>query len=82
MVFFKSFKSVTPNDASDLPSGTCWGLVCDSTAGLVKVTTEAGDELTLYLEKENHPLLGRFKRVWSTGTTAVGIRALYQPVRI
>ena len=50
------------------------GILCD-VAGDAKVTTRDGTTLTIPLQKGYNPL--RLSRVWSTGTTATGIFALY-----
>lgn len=66
--------AVTPADGSDL-ANTARGLYV-GTAGNIKVTTKGGSEITF----TNVPvgiLPVSVKRVWSTGTTASGIVALW-----
>lgn len=68
-------KLVTPDDANDLPSGTCRGLFVGG-AGNIKVTTFKGTTLLITgVPVGIFPL--RVKRVFSTTTTATNIAALY-----
>lgn len=68
-------KIVTPNDAADLPDGPCRGLYI-GTAGNLKVTTLDGTAVDLPDHPAGYAPL-RVKRVWATGTGALGIRAMY-----
>lgn len=67
--------AVTPNDSTDIAATR--GLLIDGTAGAVKITTAGGDTVTL-----NNLAVGvdypfQVTRVWSTGTAATSIYALY-----
>lgn len=76
---------VTPNDGADLPDGNVGGddeqgvtrgLWVETLAGPVKMTLDDGSIQTLTLEAQKiHPF--RVKKVFATGTTATGIKALY-----
>ncbi len=67
---------ITPSDSSDLADGpTAFGLLATA-AGNVSVVTFKGRTVTLPIAA-NQPLIGRFKRVRATGTTATGLFALY-----
>lgn len=68
---------VTPNDAADLPGGAACLLV--GTSGALKVTTAGGETLTLPAEAvvAGAVLPLRVVRVWSTGTTADDVVALW-----
>lgn len=67
--------SVTPSDSADLSNAAIKGLYVGGT-GNIKVTTVRGDTVTF-----NSVPVGFFnvgvKRVFSTGTTATNIIALY-----
>lgn len=67
--------AVTPDDANDLANAAIKGLYVGGT-GNIKVTTVRGDTVTF-----NSVPVGFFdvavKRVFSTGTTATNIIALY-----
>jgi hypothetical protein len=66
--------SVTPNDSTDL-TRNARGVYCTA-AGTLKVTMANGDVLTFTsVACQYHPI--EVKRIWSTGTTATGIIALY-----
>jgi hypothetical protein len=68
-----SVHAVTPDDATDLPNVTV-ALNVD-TPGTVRVTTLAGDIVDLTITAGiAFPV--RVSRIWQTGTTATGIRAL------
>lgn len=67
---------VTPNDSTDLAT---WarGLWIDG-AGTIKVTMANDTAVTLTIPAAGFELKGyRIRRVWSTGTTATGIKAFY-----
>jgi hypothetical protein len=67
--------AVTPDDSNDLPGGVCRALLV-GTAGAAKLTDAAGNVVTsVPLQAGYNPL--RVKRVWSTGTTASTIYAIY-----
>ncbi|MEM9247686.1 MAG: hypothetical protein AAGB05_03205 [Pseudomonadota bacterium] len=69
-----SVVELVPNDSADLAHVTL-GLNV-STPGTVRVTTLAGDVVDVYVAAGvAFPI--RVERVWATGTTATGIRALY-----
>lgn len=67
-------QAVTPSDSTDLPGGTCWQLII-GTGGTLKITDSAGNTETLTVPAGRLPV--KAKRVWSTGTSATGITALY-----
>ena len=67
--------AVTPADGSDLPGGVCRGLLI-GTAGAAKLTDSLGNVVTgVPLVTGFNPI--KVKRVWSTGTTAATIFAIY-----
>lgn len=68
-----SLVEVTPDDAADLPRVSLALNV--ATAGRVRVTTLDGSVSDVTIEP-GHAFPLRVRRVWSTGTTATGIRAL------
>ena len=69
-----SVSEVIPNDASDLAHVTTALNV--ATPGTIRVTTKSGDVVDVFVTAGSvFPL--RVRRVWETGTTATGIRALY-----
>lgn len=72
--FYRSLKVVTPHDTNNLPF-VANGLRVN-VAGTVKVRTEAGDEVSIYMNAgQIEP--GRFVRVFATGTDAnLGIHAV------
>lgn len=68
--------AVTPSDSTDLTNSDKVVALLVGTAGALKVTTADGDDVTF----GNVPagvLPLRVKRVWSTGTAATNIAALY-----
>lgn len=65
--------AVTPNDSTDIALGSR-ALLCGS-AGPAKVTTKAGNAVTIPLQQGYNPIA--VIRVWSTGTDATDIWALY-----
>ena len=65
---------VTPNDSVDLPGGVCSALLV-VTAGNLHVRTAAGNERTIAVPAGVVPI--QVRRVYSTGTTAASITALY-----
>jgi hypothetical protein len=69
---------VTPNDAADLSPGPCNALLLTS-AGIVRVVTASGDDITLPSLPGGFILPLRVKRVMATGTTvaAGSLVALY-----
>lgn len=70
-----SIVAVTPADGSDLPQGICRGLLV-GTAGAAKLTDASGNVVTgVPLQAGYNPL--QVARVWSTGTAAAAIYALY-----
>jgi hypothetical protein len=66
---------VTPSDSADLPN-VARGVYC-GTAGDLKVTTINGDVITFtsLVGGVIHPICAA--RIWSTGTTAANIIAVY-----
>lgn len=67
--------SVTPHDTNQLAGGTCRALYIGTT-GNVKVTMANGNEVT-FSSVAVGILPISVKLVWSTGTTASNILALY-----
>jgi len=68
--------AVTPSDTADLELGLCKGIWV-GVAGNVQITTARG-RTAVYVAMTagvTHPI--RAKRIWSTGTTATSILALY-----
>lgn len=66
---------VTPSDSVDLPQGWARGLLV-GTSGTAKITDGSGAIVTgVPLQAGYNPI--RVQRVWSTGTTAAAIYALY-----
>jgi len=69
-----SVAAITPSDVSDLPEITVALNV--AAPGAVRVTTLEGDVVDIHVAAGvAFPL--RVRRVWATGTTATGIRALF-----
>ena len=69
-----SVQEIVPDDATDIPKVTLALNV--ATPGTVRVTTLDGDTIDVQVAAGvAFPL--RVIRVWATGTTATGIRALY-----
>lgn len=67
--------AITPNDSADIGNNSCRALYV-GTAGALKVTTDKGSQVTFgNVGVGVLPL--RVIRVWSTGTTASNIVALY-----
>ena len=66
--------AVTPADDTDLPGGVCRSLLLGA-AGAVKITDASGNTTTPTMPAGYNPI--QVVRVWSTGTTATGIHALY-----
>ena len=61
---------------SNLLDPPCRALHVKTTSGLVKVTTVDGTTATVYIAQgQVFPIRARV--VWSTGTTAIGVVALY-----
>lgn len=72
---FTTPAAVTPSDSTDLPGGACSGLVAAG-AGAVKIDTANATGVTLQIAAGvMMPVAAT--RVYSTGTTATGIVALY-----
>lgn len=67
---------VTPNDSADLAYVTR-GFRVGTTAGAVKVTTAAGETLTIPGVQIGEVVPLRVTRIWSNGTTAAGITAFW-----
>lgn len=67
--------AVTPNDSVDLQT-TARGFMVGA-AGNVKITTVGGSTVTLTGVAAGVPLPISVSRIWSTGTTATGIVALW-----
>lgn len=67
--------AVTPNDATDLPRGTCQGLMVTATGNL-SVLMAGGGQLDLTGVAANVLLPLNVRRVRATGTTATVV-ALY-----
>lgn len=68
-----TLNEVTPDDAADLPQATLALNV--ATPGTVRVTMVDGTVGDLSIHP-GHAMAVRVTRVWATGTTATGIRAL------
>lgn len=70
----RHLRSVTPDDANDLPvAGRCINV---QVGGTIQVTTVAGDTGTIMVAAGiTFPI--RAQRIWATGTTATGISVLY-----
>lgn len=69
-----SVQEIVPDDDADIPSVSLALNV--ATPGTVRVTTLDGDTVDVHVAAGvAFPL--RVTRVWATGTTATGIRALY-----
>lgn len=66
--------SVSPSDSIDLPNTS--RALNVATTGTVRVTTVGGDIVTITMAA-GVPFPVRCRRVWSTGTSATGIVALY-----
>lgn len=66
--FARSMVSITPDDATDL-ANVLIGIICKGTAGNVKITTVAGDTVTVPISADEILPVG-ITRVWSTDTTA------------
>lgn len=70
------FKSVTPNDSTDLPDGPCRGIWV-GVAGDVKINTPSGTTIVVpaLIAGMVHPIAAT--RIWSGSTTATTILAVY-----
>jgi hypothetical protein len=69
-----SVQEIAPDDGTDIPTVSLALNV--ATPGTVRVTTLDGDTVDVHVAAGvAFPL--RVTRVWATGTTATGIRALY-----
>jgi hypothetical protein len=69
-----SASEVVPDDDADLAQVST--AINVATPGAVRVTTRAGDIIDVFVAAGSvFPL--RVRKVWATGTTATGIRALY-----
>jgi len=66
--------SVTPSDSVNLANPS---VIYVGTAGAVKVTTTQGDAVTFNGAQDGQVLPVSVIRVWSTGTTATNILAIY-----
>lgn len=77
---FETFQGrvVTPSDGTDL-AVPADGLMVYTTAGDIVVITDFGETITLKTVPLMTAVHLRVTRVKSTGTTAVGILALYRP---
>jgi hypothetical protein len=70
-------KSVTPNDAADLPDGACRAMIFTG-AGNVRFMTLQGSIVTLPISSAWFGVSYlRARRIYATGTTATGIFACY-----
>jgi len=74
MDYYSHAVSVTPNDSTDL-TVPAWAFI-PATSGTVKITTYWGDTVTVTVVA-GYTYNIRTKRIWSTGTTATGIVALW-----
>lgn len=63
------WEQVTLSDTVDITMGVCSSFIPDQDCDL-KVTCESGAEVTLQSLKAGVQYWGRFRRFWSTGTTA------------
>jgi len=68
--------AVTPSDSVDLAGGTSKGIYVGG-VGALKVTTARGTDLTFAAVPAGTTIRLRVTRVWSTGTAATSIVALY-----
>lgn len=66
--------AVVPNDTTDLTTPS--RALCVATAGMLRLTTVAGDEATVFVTA-GVPFPVRARRVWATGSTATGVVALW-----
>jgi hypothetical protein len=66
--------AVTPNDSTDLTT-VAWAFIVGAD-GTIKVTTYSGDTVTI-TAKAGFMYRIRVKRIWSAGTAATGIVALW-----
>lgn len=67
--------ALTPDDSNDLAKTTRALWVGGD--GNIKVTTAAGDTVIFYGAKAGTQISGRFRRVWSTSTTATYLVGQY-----
>jgi len=66
--------AVTPSDSADLPQ---FSVIYVGGAGSVKVTTAQGSAVTFSGVNAGTVIPVRVRRVWSTGTTATLITAVF-----
>lgn len=71
----KGAAAITPNDGADLATAARGIYV--GVGGHIKVTTVGGQEVTFTSVPQGAVLPVRAARVWSTGTTASSLIALY-----
>lgn len=69
-------RAVTPNDSTDLPNGACKGLYINVAGNVVIHPRDSDTPVTLAVGNNQH-LPIQVKRVLATGTTAMGVFALY-----
>ena len=73
--------AVTPHDTNQLSNNGedvfIRAFRVGTTAGDVKVTTRGGEEVTIPGVQIGETVVGFFKIIWSTGTTAAGITGFY-----
>ena len=69
-----SWKAITASDTTDLPEGPC-SAIWINVAGDVHGISPEGDEGTFTVSAGSLGL--GFKRIYSTGTTATGLYAIY-----
>lgn len=69
-------KSVTPDDSNDLPDGVTRAVYIGG-SGNVKMTLINGDVATWINAADGQLIPCMVTRIWSTGTTATNIMALY-----
>ena len=68
--------AVTPSDSVDLPNGLCRAFTV-GVSGNVKVSYQSGATHILYGLADGVPQPYQVARIWSTGTTATSISAIY-----
>lgn len=72
-----SARAVTPNDSTDLPNGTCRGLLIGGAGNVSVIMGDDTDAVTLTGLVAGSVFPGYISRVRATNTTATSIVALY-----
>lgn len=73
-MFPEDAAAVTPSDSADLPQ---FSVIYVGVTGTVKVTTAQGTDVTFKGVAAGTVIPVRARRVWSTGTTATDMVAIY-----